>query len=222
MKSERQPDLARFGQLVARRRQALGLTQEQVNALGGPSNTTFTKIENLEWRPGRPATLQKLDAGLQWKEGSSARILYSGGHPEPIEDTSPQPGNVVLPASSSDGLSNEELAALLVVTLEAAVQATWQAFHETKGEPPVRSTQATDELDSAQSLAEQLILRIVKTGELAPLKRQARLTLRKHLEETYTPAGAQKLDLNAIPDITDEPGERVAGGWLTPFSDKTQ
>lgn len=77
-------DLERFGRIVLDRRIELGLSQEDVAAAGGPTDTTLGKIENCEWTPGnRKVTLRKLDAGLRWEPGSAVRTL-AGGDPTPI------------------------------------------------------------------------------------------------------------------------------------------
>jgi hypothetical protein len=76
-------DLERFARIVYERRIALGLTQQEIADAGGPTDTTMTKIENAEWKPGnRKTTLRKLDVGLQWETGSAQRVL-AGGEPTP-------------------------------------------------------------------------------------------------------------------------------------------
>lgn len=80
-----EPALKRFGDIVRERRQALRLSQEDVTARGGPSDTTLTKIENVEWNPTRPnETLRKLDVGLGWEPGSARRVL-DGGEPALVD-----------------------------------------------------------------------------------------------------------------------------------------
>jgi transcriptional regulator with XRE-family HTH domain len=84
-------DLERFGRIVYDRRDELGLTQEEVEENGGPTDTTLGKIENVEWTPGnRKITLRKLDVGLKWEPGSAKRTL-NGGDPTPIPDDEPPP-----------------------------------------------------------------------------------------------------------------------------------
>ncbi|MBY4212617.1 helix-turn-helix domain-containing protein [Rhodococcus fascians] len=78
-------DHRRFAQRVRERRQQLGLSRIQVRDRGGPSEPTLTKIERAEINEPSPATLMKLDAGLAWAPGSSARLL-SGGEPRDVED----------------------------------------------------------------------------------------------------------------------------------------
>lgn len=75
--------LERFASIVKRRREELGLRQDQLRDLGGPSTTTMTKVENAMDAPS-PVTLRKLDAGLDWEPGSAARTL-KGGDPTPIQ-----------------------------------------------------------------------------------------------------------------------------------------
>lgn len=85
-------DRVRFGHLVRSRREELGLTQDDVTAAGGPSDTTQTRVENAEGPPPNLATRNKLDRPLRWQPGSAARA-WAGGDPIPL-DTSPPPGEV--------------------------------------------------------------------------------------------------------------------------------
>ncbi|GAS92639.1 helix-turn-helix domain-containing protein [Mycolicibacterium brisbanense] len=107
-------DLERFGRIVLSRRIELGLTQEEVERNGGPTDTTLGKIENGEWTPGnRKTTLRKLDVGLRWRDGSAQRTL-AGGHPENLTDVPPRPSHVE-PAPEDDP----------VVRLVDIVNANW-------------------------------------------------------------------------------------------------
>lgn len=181
-----EPDLARFGAIVKARRAALGLTQEEVNALGGPSDTTFTKIENLEWRPGRPATLRKLDDGLKWQPGSSASILYRGGQPEPIDVTDAEP------PTTTDGRSDAEVAGELAVTMDSTLTNVWKVLSQLDASRP-DVAQALANLDASAHLAELLIVRVVRNGEdLARLKKESRSRLRlaQHEQASEVPAKA--------------------------------
>lgn len=75
----------RFGELVAKRRKYLGMTQAQVwDGGSGPSTKTLTQIEQGYGPDPGPGTLGKLDARLQWQPGSAARLLQ-GGEPIPLE-----------------------------------------------------------------------------------------------------------------------------------------
>lgn len=76
-------DIARLGRYVLARRKSMKLTQGEIADLGGPSTTTQSKIEMGEAGNVSRTTLQKLDKGLSWKEGSAARVL-AGGKPEAI------------------------------------------------------------------------------------------------------------------------------------------
>ena len=67
-------DWARLGSVVRQRRAELGLTRDEVNLRGGPSDTTQEKVEKgLGAVYGQ--TLAKLDAGLGWTSGSAARVV---------------------------------------------------------------------------------------------------------------------------------------------------
>lgn len=76
--------LKRFGMTVRGRRLALGLTQDQVTAAGGPSDKRQTKIENGTPPAPSVTTLAKLDKALRWEPGSAAAAL-NGGTPTPLE-----------------------------------------------------------------------------------------------------------------------------------------
>lgn len=111
---ERTGGLGRFGEVVAARRARLGLTRFEVRDAGGPSDTTLGNIENgTLGRAPSPATLKKLDLGLQWAKGSAADAL-AGGEPIPLEsrsDENSRPGNyssgpdsIVLPLGEINNL----------------------------------------------------------------------------------------------------------------------
>lgn len=75
----------RFGQIVQKRREELGLTQDDIAAAGGPSDTTLTRIEK-GLGASRPSTRRSLDKPLRWKPGSAADV-WAGGDPTPLEAT---------------------------------------------------------------------------------------------------------------------------------------
>lgn len=77
--------LKRFGKVVRSRRLALGLTQDQVHANGGPSDKRQTQIEKAAPPAPSLTTLAKVDAGLRWKPGSAAATL-NGGDPTPLDE----------------------------------------------------------------------------------------------------------------------------------------
>lgn len=66
---------------VKRRRAQLALSQLEVQAAGGPSNTTQTNIENAVIKTLTPNTAKKIDRGLQWLPGSALRIWRGEGGP---------------------------------------------------------------------------------------------------------------------------------------------
>ena len=77
-------DIARLGRFVLERRRELDLTQLDVAAMGGPSNTTLTGIESGTRASLSGATLRKLDAAMRWFPGS-ARAVLQGGEPQSLE-----------------------------------------------------------------------------------------------------------------------------------------
>ncbi|MBM4511344.1 helix-turn-helix domain-containing protein [Rhodococcus hoagii] len=64
---------ARFAQIVAERRRLLGLTLDELQAAGGPSDVTTGKIEKGAIASPSARTLRRLDHALRWVEGSAAR-----------------------------------------------------------------------------------------------------------------------------------------------------
>ena len=86
-------DWRRLARLVRDRRGDLGLTQEEVTAAGGPSNSTVRLIEGARRDGYRPAILRSLERALQWERGSVAAVL-GGGDPTPLTDEPTLPGGV--------------------------------------------------------------------------------------------------------------------------------
>lgn len=76
---------ARFARIVAERRRLLGLTLDQLQQAGGPSDVTTGKIEKGAIASPSARTLRRLDTGLQWTEGSAARA-FAGGEPTALEE----------------------------------------------------------------------------------------------------------------------------------------
>lgn len=84
-------------------------SQKAIHALGGPTDTTISKIEANEWRPTRGVdqTLEKLENGLGWQPGDAARIL-AGDEPR-AKDVIAQPAAriVLLSEIPTDDLFDE-------------------------------------------------------------------------------------------------------------------
>lgn len=85
---------ARFGRIVRERRAALGLTQDDIAAAGGPSDTTQTRIENAEGHEPSATTRNRYDHALRWEPGSATRV-WNGGHPSPLPDPRPLTASAV-------------------------------------------------------------------------------------------------------------------------------
>lgn len=86
----------RFGRIVRERRNYLGLKQQDVFALGGPSDTTQSRVEKGEGAIPSVSTRNSYDIPLRWPVGTAARV-WSGDEPPPNDD-SPEPA-----ASGSNG-----------------------------------------------------------------------------------------------------------------------
>ncbi|WP_326603404.1 helix-turn-helix domain-containing protein [Rhodococcus sp. PD04] len=82
----------RFGRIVRERREALGMTQDDVTAAGGPSDTTQTRIERAEGSEPTATTRNRFDHALRWEPGSAARV-WAGGHPAPLPEPPVRPAS---------------------------------------------------------------------------------------------------------------------------------
>lgn len=174
------PNLHRFARIVKARRDALKLTQEEANALGGPSDSTFSKIENRTWRPRGVETLRKLDAGLKWEEGSAERIYFENGDPIPLPDPDRGPS----PADPDDR-SDFELAVELTVAMEMISRSAWAALQKIPGD---QADAIVDQLDATSYLAEKLAFRLADNGEQFIRRRwQVRADVRARNENTALP-----------------------------------
>ena len=74
-------DRDRLASYVRERRDALGLTQEDVATRGGPSTATLRLIETASPESPvafRPKSLRQLETALGWEEGSAHAILRGG------------------------------------------------------------------------------------------------------------------------------------------------
>lgn len=81
---------ARFGRIVRERRLELGMTQDDVTAAGGPSDTTQTRVENAEGVEPNSTTVNRYDRALRWTAGSAARV-WQGGYPDPLPEPNFRP-----------------------------------------------------------------------------------------------------------------------------------
>lgn len=83
-------DIARLGVYVEARRKELGLSQADLAARGGPSDTTVSKIELGRAQRIQAKTARELDDALEWLPGSS-EVVMSGGYPTPLGAKVPYP-----------------------------------------------------------------------------------------------------------------------------------
>jgi transcriptional regulator with XRE-family HTH domain len=167
-------NMATLGEAVTDRRRALGLSQEDVAALGGPSTTTLSKIEHGEARSIRRRTAQDLERALQWERGS-VDVVLAGGAPTEIEGTeTTERGTWPRVASEPVDLSQ----------------------HEIGGEPlPTMVARTLREVDEAQKTFEAAVDHVL-TSEAA-LDRASRAAFRALvLEERASEAGGEPFDRN--------------------------
>lgn len=71
----KQEGIARLGRAIRSRRIQLGLTQDVVAKIGGPSDVTLRNIESGRAKRVNVATLGKLDRALDWSAGTAEGIL---------------------------------------------------------------------------------------------------------------------------------------------------
>lgn len=79
---ERTDDYRALGRAAKRRREQLGITQEQMQDHGGPSPASVRNIEKGVARP-RGRTMLELDRALGWKPGTSEAIVAGTADPDP-------------------------------------------------------------------------------------------------------------------------------------------
>lgn len=86
------PDLERLGRAIRLYRDITNLTQDEIANRGGPSDVTIRGLENGSGKKPNGATLRKIDRGLKWPEGFSAKLLE--GVAELYEDMDPEGGRM--------------------------------------------------------------------------------------------------------------------------------
>lgn len=84
MSSGMATDWPRLGEYAKARRRELGITQEGVQELGGPSPALVRQIEKKTYSASMNSSLKRgYERALQWAEGSIDKI-HSGGEPAPL------------------------------------------------------------------------------------------------------------------------------------------
>lgn len=83
-------DLQHLARYVADRRGELGLTQQQVQAAGGPSVATQSLIEAGTRQSIQTILAGRLEKALRWETGS-VRAILAGGEPTPLPRRSRHP-----------------------------------------------------------------------------------------------------------------------------------
>lgn len=74
----------RLAGLMEERRLDLELTWREVALRAGLSYESVRALRAGDEGNPQPLTLRKIDKGLEWRPGSSRRILYEGGDPEDV------------------------------------------------------------------------------------------------------------------------------------------
>jgi len=83
-------DWKRLGRAVADRRFELGLAQEALVKLGGPSHQIVRRVERGEPAEYRDSTFYKFDRALRWPDGTAKRILDGTATEEEVETVVPR------------------------------------------------------------------------------------------------------------------------------------
>lgn len=89
--------LARLGDLVKRRRLALGMTAEEAAARAGITAKTYARIERGD--PSRDISYRKIEPALHWAHGSCLDVL-AGAAPTIADPTSE--GGTISPVAAHD------------------------------------------------------------------------------------------------------------------------
>lgn len=146
---------SRFAKLVSHRRRELNLTLDDLQAAGGPSDVTTSKIERSEIQRPSKTTFEKLDTALQWTKGSSAQA-FLGEDPVALEH---------LPVTSQ---SAKRLFALSDIIRK------YNEFAESCSDPSLRTALQTlnEELEQAvDTLSRQSLIDLLnqRTAALEPM-----------------------------------------------------
>ncbi|WP_157932282.1 hypothetical protein [Mycobacteroides abscessus] len=120
---------------VKNRRAELELTHDQVLTRGGPSGVTLTKIESARGAVPNASTLKKLDAALDWEQGSAKRLL-SGGSATPMSVDEARLQRVREGIDEHQKLFSTMLANYISMGMRSA------KFIENPDDPAVRAAQA--------------------------------------------------------------------------------
>lgn len=113
---------------VRERRDFLGLTQEDVRGVGGPSTATMRLIEGGLQDSYRPSILRGLERALRWAPYSVDQII-KGQKPVPIPDesdgtpsTPAELAEAILSLSTVEGLPQYEVDFLMGIAAKIARQ----------------------------------------------------------------------------------------------------
>jgi len=97
-------DWQRAGRYIADRRAELRLTQEQVQALGGPSPASQRLIETGKRESIQAASAGGYEKALRWESGS-LRAILGEGRPTPLPDLIGPDGQ---PIEAKHGMDDDE------------------------------------------------------------------------------------------------------------------
>ncbi len=163
-------------------------TQSEIRNLGGPTDTTQSKIERNEWRPKRGVTdtLEKIDKGYGWRPGSAADVL-AGGNPT-IDDSEPpeEPGplEAALAAVPTDSAQEAAMRARSIWPIGKMLFAVIDSW------PSATKAHLASALGNVSiDLAEMLLPQVDSSPDLMAAYANATIAVRKFVElhDLYAP-----------------------------------
>lgn len=112
------PNAERLRDAVLRRRAELDISQAELTAAGGPSNSTMTAIENGRMDKLERVTARKLDRGLRWEPGSARAVFEGTGEAHPVREGMDPQAQADLRATILAAAVDEDTKARLLDVLE--------------------------------------------------------------------------------------------------------
>lgn len=176
-------DWQRLSEAVRERRETLGMTQQDVQAAGGPAVATMRILEGARQENYRGVILSRLEKALRWTPGSVQRVL-GGGDPTPIEDMhsgpAMRPGDAGMKLQVVDTHTNSPPGSKTRDFVEG-IRARAQAEGRSLGEVLVADGLADpEELVIPDSLAPDPIIRLINNSDATDEEKMN--LIRMHLE----------------------------------------
>ncbi|MCH9731739.1 MAG: helix-turn-helix domain-containing protein [Actinomycetia bacterium] len=154
------PTLTRLSELVARRRNELGLSQRSLAGLAGISLGTVNRFERGAGTP-RVSTVPKFEDALEWPRGTF-QTIREGGDPPNIppqtrRSTSDRPEVPVVAPATAMHSANQYAQALSIGSAVVAISATCLEVLTSELPDPVMRVEALNDLDARMRQLESLV-----------------------------------------------------------------